>query len=476
MLERLVKSKKPFKPHKPFQHFKPLYMKITFYGAAGEVTGSCHQVTADNGHMVLFDFGMFQGSDFNEGKNSDPLPFDPKNVDAVLVSHAHLDHTGRIPMLVKLGFKGKIYGTKPTLELAKLIWTDALHIMQNDHEKFQAPILFNEEDIALATAACEGISYGETISVAPGMTAVWHDAGHIFGSSFIELTADGKTVAFSGDLGNVNVPILRDAEQLVAADALLLESTYGDRIHEAKMPRREMIFELLNKGLERGGTLLIPAFSLERTQELLHELHHLSVEEKRLPSVPIYLDSPLAIDAAAVYKKFPDYYDAEALKHLTKGEDFLDFPQLKITRSVDDSKKINNVPGAKVIIAGSGMMNGGRIVHHALRYVSDKNSSILFVGYQAHGTLGRRLLEGAKQVTIMGEKVQVHCSIQAIGALSAHADQNRLVEWVRGAKQLPKTVYLIHGEPIAAEALQKRLEADLKVNVVIPKVGDVVEV
>jgi len=449
-------------------------MKISFYGAAHQVTGSCHLVETKT-KKILLDCGMFQGGDFNEGKNNDDFHFDPKTIDAVLISHAHLDHTGRIPKLVREGFTGPIYGTKATCEFARLIWDDAQHIMEYNHKKFQSPILYTPDDVDRAEALCRGVDYHKVVDLGDGMTAVFKDAGHIFGSSFIEIVADGKKIAFSGDMGNTNVPILRESETLGPVELLLCESTYGDRIHENLQVRRDEIVKLMKEGYANGGTVMVPAFSLERTQEFLYELHKLN-EEGRLPNVPIFLDSPLAIRALPVYKKYHEYYDKEALKHFSAGEDFLDFPQLTITESKEDSMKINDVKGPKMVIAGAGMMNGGRILHHAFRYLSDPHSMLIIVGYQATGTLGRRLYEGAEHVKVFGQDIQVHAKIKAIGALSAHGDQNKLVEWIAGAKKTLKKIYFVHGEPNASTALAHRVRDEIGIETFVPEEGETVEI
>ncbi len=449
-------------------------MKIHFFGAAHEVTGSCHMIETSTS-KILLDCGMFQGNDFNEAKNHDDFPFDPKTIKALLVSHAHLDHVGRIPKLIKDGYDGPIYMTKATRELAKLIWEDAYQIMHYDHEKFQAPMLFEMEDVEAAFSHCNGVDY-DVWNKLDGIEFRFHDAGHIFGSAFIEVKADGKTIVFSGDVGNVDSPIIRDTENLPAMDALLCESTYGDRIHESTEKRDQILLDTLKDGVARGGTIMIPAFSLERTQELLYKLHTMSTHDHTLPNVPIYLDSPLAIDAMAVYKKYKEYYDTDAQKEERDGDDFLSFPTLHVTRTRDESKKINDTHGAKIIIAGSGMMNGGRIVHHAFRYVGDPKSTLIIVGYQAQGTLGRRLYEGAEKVKIFGQEIEVKCKVKAIGALSAHADQNKLLGWLREVKQKPKKVYCVHGEPSAATALAHKLRDEFGVEAFVPAYGDCVEV
>ncbi len=481
-------------------------MRITFYGAAHEVTGSCSLLEAE-GLKILVDCGMFQGSNFNEGKNFDPLPFAAGELNAVIVTHAHLDHTGRLPLLIKGGFTGNFYATPPTIELTKLILEDAYEIMAYDNRKFGKPILYEQADIAKVMEQFKPIDYyaelilknpkevadellaqnvgasGKTttvtkIKIATGAVAVkFYDAGHIFGSAFVEMNAEGKKVVFSGDIGNVNVPILRDTDSLPAnVDVAVCESTYGDRLHESTDERQEIIQKMVTEAVKRGGVLMIPSFSLERTQELIYELNELVERKHKLPHVPIYLDSPLAIDALKVYRKYHQYYDEEATRLFKGGDDLFDFPELTKCESREESKRINQVHPPKVIIAGAGMMNGGRIVHHALRYLSDSSSTLLIIGYQAQGTLGRKILDGEKTVIIMGEKVKVKCKVKAVGAFSAHADQDKLLDWIGGGETTPKKVYLNHGEPQASEVLAKRIIGDLGVKATVVNMGLTVEV
>lgn len=449
-------------------------MKLSFFGAAHQVTGSCFLLETGETTLVI-DCGMFQGSNFNEGKNHDDFPFDPKTVDAVLLTHAHLDHTGRIPKLVKEGFDGKIYGTKATCEIAYFIWRDAFHIMTYNNKKYQTPILYTEEDVDSATAHCHGVDYEKVVELGHGVTATFHDAGHIFGSSFIEIHAEGKTIVFSGDLGNSRAPILKETSQLSSADVLVCESTYGDRIHETRAETKKIIFDLIHDGCKRGGTIMVPTFSIERTQEFLYELHKMHEEGEGLPDIPIYLDSPLAIDILPIYKKYPEYYDREAAGLNDDGKDFLNFPQLKITRSKEESIAINAVKGPKMVIAGAGMMNGGRIVHHAYRYLPDPNATLIIVGYQAHGTLGRRLYEGAETVRIFGDEIEVNATIKAVGGLSAHGDQQKILSWIRNAESLPQKVYCVHGEPHSATALAHKIRDEFGIKPVVPEEGDSVK-
>lgn len=450
-------------------------MNITFYGAAHEVTGSCHLI--DTGKKkILLDCGMFQGGDFNEGRNSDTFPFDAKKIDVVLVSHAHTDHSGRIPKLIKEGYAGPIYMTRATVELARLIWDDAYNIMKYNNKKYQSPILFTPEEIDMAAKRCEGVDYEKKVDLGDGDFAIFRDAGHIFGSAFIELLIDGKRIIFSGDLGNKDLPIVRDTETMGDVDVLLCEATYGDRIHETPEERKETLRKLIVEGIDRGGTIMVPTFSIERTQELLYLLDELSDEDHTLPNIPIYLDSPMAIDAIPVYRKYTEYYDSDAAAKFKHGDDFLDFPQLTITRTKEQSKHINSNRLPKMIIAGAGMMNGGRIIHHLFRYLSDPASTLIITGYQAQGTLGRDLRDGAKRVSIFGEDVQVRCHVTTIGSMSGHADQNKLVAWVGSAKSGPKKVYCVHGEGGAAEALAERITKELGIPAEVPNVGDSVTV
>ncbi|PIZ92971.1 MAG: MBL fold metallo-hydrolase [Candidatus Magasanikbacteria bacterium CG_4_9_14_0_2_um_filter_41_10] len=451
-----------------------IYMKVTFFGAAHEVTGSCHLIET-NSEKILFDCGMFQGGQFNEEKNHEDFGFDPASLDAVVVSHAHLDHTGRIPKLVRDGYRGPIYGTDGTLELAALIWKDAYHIMKYNNKKTGEPVLYTEEDVQKAMSQCHAQSYRKSFTIGSA-TVVLKDAGHIFGSSFIELTADGKTIGFSGDMGNENVPILQDSESLSPVDLLICESTYGDRVHEDKKMRKDILLDLVKEGVVRGGTIMMPAFSLERTQEILYMLDEMAEEDNTLPRFPIFLDSPLAIDALPTYTKYTEYYDKEAKEKHMEGNDFFKFKQLTITRTVEESKAINTAPTPKMIIAGSGMMNGGRIMHHAMRYLSDPKSTLIIVGYQAQGTLGRKLYEGAPHVRIFHEDIAVHCTIKAIGALSAHGDQNKMLDWIGSSGTAPKKICFVHGEEPAATALAQKTQERYGVETFVPEFGESVEV
>lgn len=449
-------------------------MQLSFYGAAGEVTGSCTMVTTGS-HKFLIDCGMFQGSPDYEAKNHEPLPFNAAELSGVIITHAHLDHVGRLPLLIKNGYEGKFYATAPTIELAELILEDALHIMTYNHRSSGTEILYSLEDIAAVMERFKAVDYNEKHQLVKDINFTLHDAGHIFGSAFIEIEAEGRRAVFSGDVGNINVPILPDTEALPKdIDVLVCESTYGDRLHENIASREEIIGNLISAALRRGGTVMIPAFSLERTQELIYELNNLVDRKKVLPRVPIFLDSPLAIKATRVYLKYLQYYDAEAEKLIKNGDDLFDFPGLVMTETPEESKKINNTPGPKIVIAGSGMMNGGRILHHALRYLSDAKNTLLIIGYQSHGTLGRKIMEGESPVDVMGERVAVHCQVKVISALSAHADQAKLLSWIGKGK--PKKVVFNHGEADVAGVLAKKLRDEHGIEAQPIGIGEKIEI
>lgn len=352
---------------------------------------------------------------------------------------------------------------------------DAQRIMTYNNRKFQTPILYGVEHVEIVQNACEGFDYNKKVDLGDGESVMFKDAGHIFGSSFLEVEADGKRIGFSGDIGNDGAPILKDTQALGEVDILLCESTYGDRIHESAGMRDEIINTLVKEAASRGGAIMVPAFSIERTQELLYSLHTLS-EQGTLPKIPIFVDSPLAINVTKVYKQYPEYYDKEACAHYTQGEDFLTFPRLEMTATKQQSKSINAKQPPKMIIAGAGMMNGGRILHHAHRYLSDPKSTLIIVGYQAKGSLGRRLYEGANTVKIFDDEIDVRCTVKAIGALSAHGDQQKLMTWINTAPVAPKKIYYVHGEPHAATALSQKVIDEMGIEGHFPAFGETVEI
>jgi len=449
-------------------------MRVTFHGAAREVTGSCHLVETKD-CRVLLDCGMFQGSAFSDAKNFKDFGFDPKTIDAVIVTHAHLDHVGRLPKLVREGFTGKIYCTPPTAKLTKLVLEDAEQIMEDDYRRLARPKLFEREDVAGIIDLMIPVDYSHRVKIGC-LSFRFRDAGHILGSAFVELQENGGArLAFSGDLGNIPDQILKPTAQLAAQDVVIVESTYGNRLHEEMEVREKILRECIIDTMKQDGVLLIPAFAIERTQLLLFELNHL-IENKLIPQIDIFLDSPLAIHASDVMQEYPEYYNREALRLVRSGDDLFTFPGLHKTLSRDESKTINASPRPKVIIAGSGMMNGGRILHHLVRYLGDKRSTLLIIGYQSGGTLGRKLYNGEKNVQVLEERVQVKAKIISIGSYSAHADQRQILNWFKSAEQLPGRVYCVHGEEEAAAALATRITEEFRISTDVPRQDDTIDI
>jgi len=447
-------------------------MKISFHGAANEVTGSCFLLTAKDAdgreRRLLIDCGMFQGERLCGEMNLAPFGFDPKTIDAVFVTHAHADHVGRLPKLIKEGYAGPITMTIPSKSLTRIVLEDAYHIMSENAEKCGDAVLYEREDLDALDERTVGVGYHEQIDAAPGITVMFHDAGHILGSAFVSIEAEGKRVVFSGDVGNDFVPILPDTEPISKADVVVCESTYGNRVHEPPSERAAKLRDAVEKTIRANGVLLIPSFSIERTQELLYEL------DLMLPSlktnIPIFLDSPMAIRATEVYRHFQNYLRFDAPILAEPDRDFFSFPSLRETLAVNDSKAINEVKAPKIIVAGSGMMSGGRIMHHLMRYLPDAKSLVLIIGFQAIGTLGRRIFEGAKSVRIFGKDIDVHAGVAAIGAFSAHADKNKLTRWLRPEEGgVSKKIFLVHGDPDAKEEFAAHLRQELKTEVIIPE-------
>ncbi len=447
-------------------------MRLTFYGAAHEVTGS-NYLLESQGVKILIDCGLHQGSHYAERENFEPFPYDPKEIHAVFVTHSHLDHVGRIPQLLKGGFHGTVYSTKATKDFSELMLLDSEHILTKEAEREKKPPLYTEADIQEVMELWRGFDYHAPIVVGP-FTITFFDAGHILGSAIVQIETEGKKILFSGDLGNMPATIIRPTEKIDAADYCIMESTYGDRLHADVGKREEMLEDVIEDTVKSGGTLLIPAFAMERTQELLFHMHEL-MEGGRIPQVPVFIDSPLAIKLTAVYKKYERLFNPETQALAKSGDDILNFPGLRLTLTTEQSKEINDVPPPKVIIAGSGMSQGGRILHHEVRYLPDPKSTILFIGYQAVGSLGRNIMDGADEVKIFGEKVSVHCKKRNIPGYSAHADQGMLLNWLRPMRTTLKKVFLVHGEENSAKALAQKIIDELAVNAVVPVVGQTVE-
>lgn len=456
-------------------------MKLSFFGAAQEVTGSCFLL--DSGKTkILIDCGLFQCPKFCDIRSREPFPFKASEIEAVFVTHAHIDHTGRIPKLIKEGFNGSVYSTHPTKELAEIMLKDSTGVLTKEAARDGVEPLYTEEDAARAMTFWEGKNYGEEIKIGPptgGFTVSLRDAGHILGSAMIEIkcgpsTALGinKKILFSGDLGNPFNPLMRGFEKIAGVNYLIVEATYGDRSHEDLAEKKLKLERAIERSVTQGGTLMIPAFSLERTQELIWEIADM-LKNKQIPDIPIFLDSPLAIRASQVYQKYHSYLN----KINTKADSF-SFVKLKNvtqTLSTEESKAINNAPSPKIIIAGSGMSTGGRILHHERRYLQDPKSTILFVGYQAPGSLGRRIQDGADFVTIFGEEIPVRCNKEMIHGYSAHPDENTLFEFVQDKADTLERVYVAHAEPKAALAFVQKIRDYLGIESYAPKYGDSVE-
>lgn len=450
-------------------------LKINFYGGAQDVTGSSYVLQSPAGLRVLIDCGMFQGSKMNEAQNRDPWPFDPASIDLVFSTHAHLDHTGRIPKLVKGGFRGKIYSSAPTRDLAELVLEDSIRIFEKEQHKNGGDVLYEQKDLDKALSMWEVLDYHQKITV-KDLEFQLKNSGHIMGSSMVEISYKNKKVVFTGDLGNSPSPLLRDMEVVDDADVIVMEALYGDRNFD-DFSQTEVKLERIIEEVEKNkGVLLIPAFSIERTQKILFQLNDM-VEKGKIGKIPVFLDSPLAIKVTTVYKKYSHlYYNENARCCILKGDDLLNFPGLKMVMKTEGSKDIEDVPAPKIIIAGSGMSNGGRILHHERLYLSDPKTTILLLSYQAPGSLGRMLEEGAKSVNIMGDDILVNANVVRLEGYSSHPDMDKLFKFVEGDLERLKKVFVVQTEPKTALFFVQRLRDYLGVDAYAPKPGDSFEI
>lgn len=451
---------------------KQHYAYLTFHGAAGEVTGANFLFEID-GKKILIDCGLHQGERVDEDKNWVPFSYDPKEIDYLFVTHAHSDHIGKVPKLIRDGFQGVIYGTEPTKEISYLMFKDAVGLLEDDAIERGEKMLYEDADIEQTMKLWKVIPYHDKITITPDLSVTLYDAGHVLGSSMYEFNYKGKKMLFTGDLGNTPTPLLRDTETFIEPHFVLMESVYGDRNHDDKEDRRNKLVSVIEDTVKNHGTLMIPSFSLERTQEVLFELNEL-VEEGRVPQVPIYLDSPLAIKITEVYRKHTDYLNKHA-RTMAQKDDIFDFPGLIITRTRDESKAINQAPDPKVIIAGSGMMNGGRIVHHARQHAGESRATLLLVGYQAVNTLGRMFQSGERQVTINRARVDVNCRVETISGYSGHKGSDQLVEFVDAIKPNIEQVFCVMGETKSQMFLAQRLRDQVGVHATAPKESEKIE-
>jgi metallo-beta-lactamase family protein len=460
-------------------------MRLSFHGADRNVTGSCHMLEAD-GLTILVDCGLYQGGRELDEENAEGFGFDPAAIDILLLTHAHLDHCGRIPLLVDRGFTGEIIATAATHELTRVVLLDSAHLQEEEAERHarhahrhgEAP----PEPLYTTLSALNAMGrfgrtavYGEPINLTDRLSATFYDAGHILGSASIRIELKGdkpRSVIFSGDLGSNGHPILRDPKLPPAADAVVMETTYGDRLHKAPVPSVEELYEAITDTMGRGGNVIIPTFALERAQEILYFLRE-GIENGRLPrGLPVFLDSPMAISATEIFRHHPECYDAEAKELFAEGKDPFALPSIHFTRQTEESRALNRLAGGAVILAGSGMCTGGRVRHHLKHNLWRKDSSVVFVGYAARGTLARILVDGVKQVKLFGEKIPVNARLYTINGFSAHADRDELLAWHRKLK--PARTILVHGDEEAMKSFAGLIGGSTKVN--MPQKGDVIDI
>jgi len=458
-------------------------MEIKVFGAAKEVTGSCYSLTAEN-EQILIDCGMFQGGKDLERLNYEKFGFSPRKYKALLLTHAHLDHCGRIPLLVKLGFRGRIYCTDATKALAFIIMADSAHIADEDtknENKRRAeenlpprkPI-YTPADVNDAMKLFVTVKYEETIRATKNVYAKFYDAGHILGSASIQLSVreNGKDriVVFSGDLGQENSILVRNGTPIQKADYIFMESTYGDRLHDPIDRRKRELARVINETYKRGGKIMIPSFAVERTQELLYYIGQF-MENGTVPKMPVFLDSPMAIKSTDVFRKFMKYYNTDVQERFKETNDVFGFPQLTMTRSREESKNINGISEPCIIIAGNGMCSAGRIKHHIANNIEDDKNTLLFVGFQVDGTLGYWIKKGSKSIHLLGREVKVKARIESIEGFSAHADKVGLLKWLKNFAPKPKKVFITHGDEDQQIALSKTLAKE-KLESYIPSLGE----
>jgi metallo-beta-lactamase family protein len=461
-------------------------MKLGFHGAAGEVTGSCYLLETERAR-VLVDFGLYQGGPISEVRNRHLPPVDFPSLDAVVLTHAHIDHSGRLPLLPRVEYRRPVYSTPATADLCGIMLRDAAHLQEHDAERYSrkrlrkgksavAP-LYTQADVEALLPSFVGVPYGEEREVAPGVGARFHDAGHILGSAIVELVVEDrrrrKTLVFSGDLGNPETPILRDPAVLHEADVLVLESTYGDRNHRPLPETIEELATIVQRAHHPDGKVLIPAFAVGRSQDLIYHLGGLQ-REGRLEAA-VYVDSPMAIATTELYRRHRESFDEEARGLIDRGLMPLDFPSLRFSRTPEESRALNSLGDGTVVISASGMCTGGRILHHLKHNVWRPEVDVVIVGFQARGTPGRALVDGAGQITVMGERLAVRARVHTLGGFSAHAGQTQLIEWARHFRARKPRFFLTHGEPAARDALRAALHERLRLEAECPRRGQTVQ-
>lgn len=455
--------------------------KLTFWGAAGQVTGSMHLLEAA-GARILLDAGLFQGHRAEAAALNANLPFDPRRIDAVVVSHAHMDHIGRLPLLVRHGYHGPIYATPATRDLCAVMLPDAAHIQESDARFLvkrgkkgpESEPLYNLADALAVQDLIVGLPYQRIHYLRKNLAFEYTDAGHILGSASVDLrlTENGnQRIVFSGDIGRWGMPIIRDPDPPTGPiDTLIVESTYGDRDHESVSGAEERLGEVVRRVAARGGKVLIPGFALGRIQEIVYALHQLYLV-KKIPQIPIYVDSPLAVDTTTVFRMHPEIFDRRE-QMLTNSDTIFDFPLLHYVKAVEDSKRLNTLVGPAVIVAASGMVESGRILHHLANHIGNPKNCVLFVGFQAEHTLGRRIQEGAKQVKLYGDTYDARAEVETIGGYSAHADRGELRKWVKALGGPIRRAFVVHGEPEAALAMAGILKQEGVSEVVVARLGE----
>lgn len=466
-------------------------MKLSFWGAAQTVTGSMHVVEVQ-GHRYLLDCGLYEGRRQEAYERNSHFPFSANGTSAVILSHAHMDHSGNLPTLVKNGFSGPIYTTPATVDLCHAMLADSAYLQEKDAEFLnkrrsrrnaighdgnhgEVQPLYTSEDAEHTFPLLHGVDLDKEQEVGPGLRYRTYDAGHMLGSSAMVLEIRNGSrplrLAFSGDVGRPHLPILRSPEPLPPVDYLIMESTYGDRLHKEITMVREKLAEVVNRTAKRGGRIIVPAFAVGRTQQLVLMLHEL-IDEHRIPSIPMFVDSPLAVNATEIFRKHPECFDEETTKYLANHEDPFGFFRLRYVRDVGESKALNDLRGPMVIISASGMCEAGRILHHLRNNIEDPRNTILITGFQGQNTLGRKIVDKLPEVPIFGEPMRLRAEVAKLNELSGHADQRELLEWMKPMAPGLKKVFLVHGEPVASGVLAKVIHSQYGLDALVPKRGE----